>query len=275
MISRVLSVAVLAAVIAGPPALAQTNEPSGRPAPAQVAPADPRPPYLIAQGELLTIAFEADENALKSLLPPGIRPAPGNVIGLNMYRAQQVVGLVPYSGCYLWIDVAGFDSPEGPKGRWMVEGWYAPEPVPTVFKTQTGFPVQLGVTRLEREGNKVHAVLNRDGVDVIDATIAVMDAHPVALGATLNYLTWGPNITAPGLPTSSGVVVNRIPAIGEATSATPVAINVRFGDADAAKVLRPKRVLGAAYVKLTASALGFVDATPRAAGARTGETARK
>lgn len=267
MISRVLGAAVLAAAISGLPALAQTNEPSGRAAPAQAtAPANPRPPYLLAQGELLTIAFEADENALRSLLPPGVQPAPGNVVGLNMYHADQVVGLVPYAASYLWIDVAGFDSPEGPKGRWMAEGWYGPEPVPTVFKTQMGFPVQLGVTRLEHQGNHVHAVLNRGGVDVIDATIAVGNAAPASLGAVLNYLTWGPNVTAPGMPASSGVVVNRIPAIGEATTATPVALDFHFSDTDAAKVLRPKRVLGAAYVKLIAGALGYTDAKPREAG---------
>jgi hypothetical protein len=55
----------------------------------------PRPPYLILNHEHLVILFEAEESALKALLPIGIKAAPGNVVGLNMYRTQEAVGLVP------------------------------------------------------------------------------------------------------------------------------------------------------------------------------------
>ncbi|MBV8830649.1 MAG: hypothetical protein JO108_15595, partial [Acidobacteriaceae bacterium] len=113
-------------------------------------PTNPRPPYLLSQLDVLTIVFEAEESALKSLLPAGIKPAAGNTVGLNMYRAQQAVGLVPYTASYLWINIDGFDSPDGTKGRWMVQGWYGPEPATTVFRTQMGFPVQVGATGYER-----------------------------------------------------------------------------------------------------------------------------
>jgi len=57
----------------------------------------------------------------------------------------------------------------------MAQGWYAPEPVPTALRTQSGLPVQLGVTRYEREGNRIHAVLTSEGVDLIDATITLKE----------------------------------------------------------------------------------------------------
>jgi acetoacetate decarboxylase len=192
MILRLLSATALVAVIAALPALAQTNEPPGRPAPTQAtAPANPRPPYLVSQTEHLFIIFEADESALKSLLPPGVKPAAGNVVDLNMYHVQHVVGLVPYTASYLWINVDGFDSPDGTKGRWMAQGWYGPEPVPTVAKTQMGFPVQLGVTRVEHTGNQLHAVLNKDGADLIDATITIKEGNPAPASTVLNYPVWG------------------------------------------------------------------------------------
>jgi acetoacetate decarboxylase len=143
------------------------------------APSNPHPPYLVSVTEQLGIVFEADESALKSLLPPNVKPAAGNTVGLNMYRAQ-VLGLVPYAASYLWINVDGFDSPDGTKGRWMSQGWYGPEPVTTVFKTQFGYPVELGATRVEREGNRIHAVLNSGGADLINAAIALKEANPNA-----------------------------------------------------------------------------------------------
>jgi hypothetical protein len=132
----------------------------------------PKPPYLITLTDHLGIVFEADESALKSVLPPRFKPAAGNTVGLNIYRAD-MVGLVPLSASYPFINIDGFDGADGTKGRWMVQGWYGPEPVPTVFRSQLGFPVEPGVTRLEHEGNRIHAILNRDGATLIDATIAL------------------------------------------------------------------------------------------------------
>jgi hypothetical protein len=78
---------------------AQAAEPSG--ANAAQASAVPKPPYLISVTDHLGIVFEADESALKSLLPPNLKPAAGSTVGLNMYRAEQVVGLLPYAASYL------------------------------------------------------------------------------------------------------------------------------------------------------------------------------
>lgn len=225
------------------------------------APANPRPPYLVAQNEHLLVFFEADESALKSLLPPNIKPAAGNVVLLNMYRAQQTVGLVPYTATYLVINVDGFDSPDGTKGRWMVQGWYGPEPVPTVLRNQAGVPVQLGATRYERDGNRIHTVLTAGGADLIEATIELKDEKPVVVGGLLNYPAAAHNL-ATTAQLGSDVVVNRIPFAGELTPATPVSVELRLRDSDVAKVIRPKKLLQAAYYKGGAFALGFVDMNP-------------
>ena len=60
---------------------------------------------------------------------------------------------------------------------------------------------------------------------------------------------------------SSAVVVNRIPFAGEIVPATPVSIDFQFRDTDAAKALKPKRLLDALSVKGTAS-VGVVDLNP-------------
>jgi hypothetical protein len=97
--------------------------------------AAPRPPYLVVGSEHLIVFFEAEESALKSLLPPGVKPAAGNVVGLNMYRTQQVVGLVPYTASYLWINVDGFDSPTV---RRRAAGWRRAGTDPTPSRPHSG-----------------------------------------------------------------------------------------------------------------------------------------
>jgi hypothetical protein len=221
--------------------------------------AGPRPPYLVTQTEHLIILFEAEESALKSLLPANIKPAAGNVVGINMYRTGPVVGLVPYTASYLWINVDGIDSADGTKGRWMVQGWYGPETVTAALKNYGGLPVQLGVTRYERDGNKVHAVLNVDGASLIDATITVNEEKPAPAAGVLNYPVLGRNLAQ---PSSSAIVINRIPFTGDSTPATPVSVDFHFRDADAAKVLKPKKLLGAGYFRGTAFTLGVVDVNP-------------
>jgi acetoacetate decarboxylase len=202
----------------------------------------PGPPYLLTQNEHLIILFEAEEIALKALLPEGIKPAAGNVVGLNMYQTQQVVGLAPYTASYLWIDIDGFDSPDGTKGRWMAQGWYGPEPVPSAIRNYMGLPVQLGVTHYQRDGNRVHAVLSSDGVNLIDATIT-LKAGPVPAARVLNYPALGRNLAQPAL---SAIVVNRVLGFGEITPATPVSM---------------ERLLDAVYVRNTASAFGAPEPT--------------
>ena len=44
--------------------------------------------------------------------------------------------------------------------------------------------------------------------------------------------------------------------------ATPVSVDFHFRDTDAAKVLKPKKLLGAAYFRGTAFTLGVVDVNP-------------
>jgi hypothetical protein len=227
----------------------QAAEPSG--ANAAQASSTPKPPYLISVTDSLSIVFEADESALKSLLPPNIKPAASNTGGLNMYQAAKVLGLVPYTCSYLWIDIDGFDSPDGTKGRWPVQGWLDPEPVPTAFKSQLGFSTELGVTRFEHEGNRIHATLSSNGANLLDATIALKEGSPSAAGGLVNEFGSRRNLSggvAQGA--TSDIVVNRVPYTAEVSAASPVSSAFHFRTSDAVKVLQPKRLLAAFHFNL-------------------------
>jgi hypothetical protein len=268
MMIRLLAAAILIASVFAPVhAQEKINQPD--PATQSSIAANALPPYLITSAEHLIILFEADESAITSILPPGLKPAEGNIVGLNMYHAQHAVGLVPYTASYLWVNLAGFDSSDGTKGRWMVEGWYAPEPVPTVFKNQLGIPVQLGITRFERSGNRLHAILNSGNVDLIDAAIEVKDTNPISSNTVLKYPAWRKNVpAAASREPASDIVVNRIPITGELTPASVVSLEFHLQSSDAAKVLQPKRLLDAMYFKSTAFGIGFIDVNPPEMAAR-------
>ena len=179
-----------------------------------------------------------------------------------MYRTGPVVGLPPFTASFIWINIAGPDSPDGTKGRWMVQGWYGPEPVPTALRTHAGLPVQVGTTRLQREGNQLHAVLTSEGADLIDATITVKDEAPAKASGVVNYAVWGQNITTNDSVPQDGIVFNRVPYVGEATPATPVALTLRLRGSDPARVLQPKRLLGASYLRSSGAVLGVVQKAP-------------
>jgi acetoacetate decarboxylase len=227
----------------------------------KLAPLYGPPPYQITDSEHLLIFFEADEAAIRELLPPGLEPAPGNVALLNMYRANNAVGLGgPYTATYITVDVANFDTADGTKGRFMVYGWYGPDRVTAALREVMALPVKLGTTKLEREGNRLSAVLTRDGVPLVNATIALNGQDFGRVGGTLNYPAWR-QISAVGGQRAllSELIVWRIPFTGNLRAADPVAVNFTVPDKDPLLRLQPKRLLSAAYFKGEAFSFGAGD----------------
>jgi hypothetical protein len=232
----------------------------------RLSPLYPPPPYLIGDTEHLLIFFEADPASIRELLPPGLEPAPSNTAFLNMYRANTVSGLGPYTATYITVDVQGFDSADGTKGRFMVRGWYGTEPVAAAFREVLGFPVTIGTTTVERKDNVVSAVLKSNGVPVIEARIAVT-GKTGKIGGVLNYPTWRQIPTADGRHILfSELLVHRIPFRGDLTPADPVAVNFKVPDTDPLMKLQPRQLLGAAYFRGDSIALGTTDLISRSNG---------
>jgi hypothetical protein len=86
------------------------------------------PPYEIAGGNFVILGVVWDEAAIRKALAPGIQPVSGMTGGINIYSVERGYVIGPYSAAYLWVDIEGFDSPEGIKGRWMLAGAYGPQP---------------------------------------------------------------------------------------------------------------------------------------------------
>jgi acetoacetate decarboxylase len=225
----------------------------------KLSPLYPRPPYLIVGTDHLIVLYEADENAIRELMPPGVEIA-DNILGLNMYTAKDLVGAGPYTSTYIWANVKGFDSSDGTPGRVMAYGWYGPnDSVPALPREVMGFPVKLGVTRLDRDGAGIRALLNRNGKDLVEARIAVKgDAAPANGLLTYPILRQVPAARATQTALSE-LVVHRITYRGEVAPAEPISVEFMVGDKDPLAKLRPKKLVGAFHFKGEAIALGYTD----------------
>lgn len=227
----------------------------------KLAPLYPSPPYLATQTEHLSIVFEADEAVVRELLPAGVQPAKGNTALLNMYTVRDSVGLGSYSVAYISYDVEGFDSPTGMKGRWMVQGWYGPDQATAAFREMFGYPVVLGTTRVERQGERVRAVLTRHGAELIEAQIRLTGKSFGQITGVTDY----PSLrqvarSQSGEIASSEIVSRLIPWAGELLEAEPVSITLKVPDKDPLKKLAPKKLLGAWMFKGTAISIGHATA---------------
>src|ERR1700744_2692803 len=86
------------------------------------------PPYLVTGLNGVGINVVWDEAAVRKALPHGIEPGKEMTGGINIYSVERGNVIAPYSAAYFYVDVEGFDSPDGIKGRWMLAGAYGPDP---------------------------------------------------------------------------------------------------------------------------------------------------
>ena len=149
----------------------------------------PAPPYLQTGAQFITVGVTYDETALLKLLPRNVNPTPKLTGGINIYHAAAGYNLAPYSSAYLWVDIEGYDSADGTKGRWMLQGMYGPEPVPTAIRENLGWPVRAGGSRLEVTERGKRGVGLLGDREVMSVEIKPGAEPCKAVKGTLNYLS--------------------------------------------------------------------------------------
>lgn len=179
----------------------------------------PAPPFLMADARHVIVGVVWDAAAVRKVLPPGVRPAADMTGGVNIYTVARAQGMPAYQSAYYWVDVEGFDSPQGVKGRFMLTGLYGPDAATVAaLKTHYNLPIRNGTSRLEAVEGGLRAVANVGGPDIIQAEIkrAATPCQPAAV--TLNYVS----TTRAGGKTTLG----RFPVLGENCGAELVALRV-------------------------------------------------
>jgi hypothetical protein len=178
----------------------------------------PPPPYQIAGSNHVFVGVIWEEAAIRKALPPGVTPVKEMTGAINIYQTGGSYAFGPYQSAYFWVDIEGFDSPDGTKGRWMLAGVYGPnDQMHKALNEYYGLPVRLGTSRVESTSEGKRAIGTVNGQDFVTVEIKSSDECQAAAG-TLNY---------PGLsPTRKQLVVNEIPFVGQACKAEPISVRV-------------------------------------------------
>jgi len=184
----------------------------------------PPPPYQIAKANLVFLGVIWEEAAIRKALPPGITPVKEMAGAINIYQTGGSYAFGPYQAAYFWVDIEGFDAPDGTKGRWMLAGVYGPnDQMPAALNEHYGLPVRLGGSRVEATAQGKRAIATVNGQDFITVEIKASEECQ-AVASTVNY---------PGMqPTTKRVVVNEIPYIVDFCKAEPVSVKVNAPPGD-------------------------------------------
>jgi hypothetical protein len=193
------------------------------------------PPYLVAGTNHIIVGVVWDETAVRRALPAWVTPVEGMTGAINIYQAERGYGLTPYQSAYFWVDVEGYDSPSGVKGRWMLQGVYGPdEKTSAALKQYSGLPVRNGTSRFEQTSEGKAAIGTVNGQDFV--TVVIKPSNECEAGAvTLNY------------PTTKGLI--EIPAAGTVCKAEPVSATVHAPKGDPFAAFTPLKVTWAIEFK--------------------------
>jgi hypothetical protein len=196
------------------------------------------PPYEIAGLKGVGVTVVWDEAAIRKALPPGIEPVKAMTGGINIYSVERAYKLDPYSAAYLYVDIEGFDSPEGIKGRWMVAGVYGPqEKTSAAIKAYYGMPVRPGSSRLEPTADGKRAIGTVNGQDIVTTEIKSVPNSCEPGAVLLNYLAMSP---------AKQIIINKIPVVSDSCKAEPVSAKLTAPAGDPFSAFSIAKVTGAA-----------------------------
>jgi len=182
----------------------------------------PEPPYMIAKADLISVAITLDEDAVRDALPEGVEPVDGITGGINIYRSRNGYGLGPYSAGYVWVDIEGFDSPDGTKGRWILKAVHGPAPhVAEAQWSQYGIPTTPGSAELAFGSSFARGTAMKDGAPIAEVAVSVKAEECGPAAGALYY---------PSLPSEGEIiVVNEIPWAAEFCPAEPDSVESDAG----------------------------------------------
>jgi hypothetical protein len=213
------------------------------------------PPYQVAGANGVGVGVVWDEAAIRKALPPGIEPVKGMTGGINIYSAERGYPMGPYSAVYFYVDIEGFDSPEGIKGRWMLAGVYGPEAkTSAALKAFYGLPVRPGTSRVEPTADGKRAIGSVNGQDFVTAEIKLVPGPCKAGDALLNYVSLSPQ--------AEGISVIKIPFVGDSCKAEPVSAKVTAASGDPFSAYPISKVIRAGEFKNAS----FAFTSPQPAG---------
>ena len=139
-------------------------------------------PYVVRGNTHMLIGVTLDETAVREILPDGLEPAEGMTGGMQVYTSGGGEGVAAYTRSYVWVDLAGYDSRTGSKGRfilWLTDTQHAEKMGKLGYLTASGMP------ELAEADDIVSGKAIVDGVEVMSGSVKAGACGP-GTGA-INY----------------------------------------------------------------------------------------
>jgi hypothetical protein len=203
----------------------------------------PPPPYQFNKAHGIGVSVVFDAAAVRSVLPPEIEPVDEMTGGITLYSTEEGYGLGPYSAFYFYVNLKGFDSADGTKGRWMLQGFYGgPDTkVAAALHQYYGWPVRAGESRRVTKDASIVGMGTLAGQELVRLVVTPKPTTCKSGGGLLHF---------PGqLDTSRDIVVVQMPYVGEFCAADPVSVDITAPAGDPLHTLKPVKILGAVAIK--------------------------
>ncbi|HWS99208.1 MAG TPA: acetoacetate decarboxylase family protein [Pyrinomonadaceae bacterium] len=142
------------------------------------------PPYQYVDDVVLIVSYEAEEAAIREVLPRELEPLPGNAVAMCFFLCPEVSGMGAHNFAMPCIPVRYGDY----TGQFVPYLYTSTDASLACYREVQGWPAVLGQTELTEAGGRVRARVTRNGREVVRATasvggetIAQIDFLPVIL----------------------------------------------------------------------------------------------
>jgi len=127
------------------------------------------PPYQYTEDIVLMIVYEADEAAIREVLPRQLEPLPGNIVAMCFFLCPDVTGIGAHNFTMPCIPVRYGDY----VGQFVPYLYTDTDASLACYREGQGWPAVLGQTELTEAQGRVRARVVRHGRQIIRATASV------------------------------------------------------------------------------------------------------
>ena len=201
------------------------------------------PPYQYVGDAVLIITYEAEEAAIREVLPRELEPLPGNVVAMCFFLCPEVSGMGAHNFTMPCIPVRYGDY----AGQFVPYLYTSTDASLACYREGQGWPAVLGQTELSEGDGRVRARVTRDGREVMRAAAEVG-------GATITQLDFLPVILYKEIPSLDGRSCDAAYFLTSTSLLTNLSLKagtgeLEFTDAgdDPIARLKPLKTTGALY----------------------------
>lgn len=127
------------------------------------------PPYQYTDDVVLIVVYEADEQAIRDVLPRELEPLPGNAVAMCFFLCPEVTGIGPHNFAMPCVPVRYGDF----VGQFVPYLYTSTDVSLACYREGQGWPAVLGQTEIVEARGKVRARVTRNGRTIIEATADV------------------------------------------------------------------------------------------------------